>query len=485
MLAAFLFTGCSEDEKIVFRDRDLFNAPPDEVHGFLGYYKPEEKLTPCGNCHVGMQAEWETTAHADAYATLEASGHASASCYGCHTVSDMGTHLAVAGGWNAVQSEAYHDEQCESCHGAGHEHVQNPDLDAAQPVPSLAVSPTFETGCAECHSGNHHPFAEEWSQSAHANVVSSAAGRAECASCHRGQDALEAWGAHGNYLEKDSAEHLPITCGVCHDPHETRYEGQLRFPINTNSIELHLCARCHNRRTQPDLASSHGLSPHAPEAALMLGDAGWFPPGGEIDQGQIIASHGSEGNERLCASCHVNRFEVTDAETGAFVFQATGHLFNALPCVDSQGIPVPGDCDYNTTDRSFLACATTGCHLSTTAASSALTLATLSIENYANDLMDALLIVDPNLEGAGGEIDTSNPIFTVAEGSLFNYNLATFGSEDGEPINVTSAAAHNPFLTGALLLASLNAVEDEYGVTPRSRTDYRAELDRWMERARK
>ena len=482
-LVGFALVGCSTDEKIVYRDRDVFNPPPDETHGFLGYFRAEDKLTSCGNCHVGKQAEWETTAHSDAYDTLEDSGHAQSFCYGCHTVSDVGNDLAEAGGWNAVQSEAYHDVQCESCHGAGLEHVESPD--DFQPVPSLAVSPTFETGCAECHSGVHHPFAEEWTQSPHATVIASAAGRPECASCHRGQGALEAWGVEGNYLEKDSAEHLPITCGVCHDPHETRYEGQLRLPINTNSIELHLCARCHNRRTEPG-NSAHGLHPHSPESALMLGDAGWFPPGSEIDQGQIIASHGSEGNERLCASCHVNKYEITDAATGEFVFTATGHLFTAVPCVDAQGVPMPGDCNYNTTDRSFLACATAGCHLSTTAAASALTASVLSIEAAAEDLMDLLLVVDPNLEDAGGEIDGANPTFTIAEGAYFNFNLATFGTEEGSAdLHVVGAAVHNPFLIEALLLSSIIAVEDEYGLTPRRGGDRRAQLDRLMARARK
>jgi hypothetical protein len=239
-----LLQGCSDDEKIVFRDRDVFNPPPDAASGFLGYFKPEEKLTACGNCHVGTQTEWETTAHSGAYETLATSGSDQAFCYGCHTVNQRGNAETVASGWDAVQHEAYHDVQCESCHGEGLAHVENPD--ASQPIASLSLGASFDQNCAECHSGAHHPFAEEWSQSAHAGVVTSAAGRAECAGCHRGQGILEAWGVDSEYLEKDSAEHMAITCGVCHDPHSHKYDGQLRFPVNTNSPELHLCARCHN-----------------------------------------------------------------------------------------------------------------------------------------------------------------------------------------------------------------------------------------------
>ena len=31
-----------------------------------------------------------------------------------------------------------------------------------------------------------------------------------------------------------------------------------------------------------------------------------------IDRGQIVATHGSEANPGLCATCHVNALEVTD-----------------------------------------------------------------------------------------------------------------------------------------------------------------------------
>jgi predicted CXXCH cytochrome family protein len=455
---------------------EQFNPPPDESSGMLGYHDPAAGQTTCGNCHVGMQAEWETTAHAHAYATLESSGQAQSFCYECHTVSDQGNPLANPAGWNVVQSEAYHDVQCENCHGAGLDHVTNPD--ATQPVPSLAVPAAFDNGCAECHSGAHHPFADEWSLSKHAEVVTVAAGRTECAGCHRGQNILEAWGEDANYLEKDATEHLAITCGVCHDPHETRNEGQLRFPVNTNSPELHLCARCHDRRTVPDPNSSSGLSPHAPETDLLLGVAGWFPPGANIDPGQIIASHGTEGNEKLCASCHVNKFTVTDPMSGDFVFNATGHLFRAIPCVDAQGIPTEEkDCNYTTTDRSFLACATTGCHATVDAAESALLLASTRIQNDADDLLGQLTVVDPNLNTAGGEIDPTTPTFTTAEGAYFNYRLATFGG------GVHGSATHNPFLTEALLLASIDAVEAEYGVPPGSRRSAQEELRRLLARA--
>jgi hypothetical protein len=86
--------------------------------------------------------------------------------------------------------------------------------------------------------------------------------------------------------------------------------------------------------------------------------------------------------------------------------------------------------------------------------------------------------VDANLEDAGGEIDGTNPTFTVAEGAFFNYHLAIFGG------STLGAAAHNPFLVRAQLLASQQAVEDEYGVSPASPKDYEAEIQAVLARLR-
>lgn len=483
LVAFATYMGCT-DEKVIFGERPFFEDPPAGAAGFLGYDEADAKLTVCGNCHIGQQSEWEFTAHVDAWEGLQASGHAQAFCEGCHTVGQLGNATSSEGGWETTGDPRYHDVQCESCHGPGQTHVSNPD--ASQPQASLAVGPDLANGCAECHTGTHHPFAEEWSQSRHSQVIGFAATRPECASCHRGQGTLKAWGVNDNYIEKESADHLPVACGVCHDPHDATNEGQLRFPVVTTSVEEHLCARCHDRRTAPDPNSSHGLAPHAPESALLVGDAGWFPPNAEIDQGEIRGSHGSEANEELCATCHVNSFTVTDQETGQFLFNATGHLFTAIPCVDAQGIPTPGDCDLSTAARSFDGCTGGGCHGDAQAAFSALSTASTRIRDRANTLLELLEQVDANLEGAGGEIDATNPTFTVAEGAFFNLNMANFGGEEGEEAtqkSVVGSSTHNPFLVEALLVASIAEVEDVYGVSAGASIDWRAELHEILRRA--
>jgi hypothetical protein len=164
----------------------------------------------------------------------------------------------------------------------------------------------------------------------------------------------------------------------------------------------------------------------------------------------------------------VEAFEVTDEATGEFVLNSVGHLFTAIPCVNDQGIPVPGTCAFTTQVRRYEACATSGCHSSDDRAAELLSIKSEDIMDLANALLDQLKVVDPGLDAPGGEIDPTNPTLTVAEGAFFNFNLTTFPEEGEEATegNVAGSTTHNPFLIEALLVASIEAVEDEYGVSP-------------------
>jgi hypothetical protein len=126
-----------------------------------------------------------------------------------------------------------------------------------------------------------------------------------------------------------------------------------------------------------------------------------------------------------------------------------------------------------------------GCHSSEQSAASALTAASARMEFLVEELHDLLVIVDPNLSDPGGEIDPTDPTFTVAEGAFFNMELAEFGSEEFGTNTVLGSTTHNPFLMESLLISSIAAVEDEYGaILPRvSGTDWDAELKAVLERA--
>ncbi len=459
VLFAPLFGAACLDQESVYGDDRPAGEPPVASGGMLGYVDQVAGQTVCGNCHAQPQAQWSGTKHAGAWESLQESGHAQEFCEGCHSVSELGNAATEPSGFTSTGDSRYLDVQCESCHGAGAEHAADPQ--AIQPTPSISVfaaDGTTYQNCAECHNGTHHPFVEQWSLSGHSQVVGFAADRVECAGCHRGQATLLEWGVRSDYVERDSEEPLPVVCSVCHSAHDATFSGQLRFPVETSSIDLHLCARCHNRRSIPDPNSSHGLEPHSPESELIKGEAGWFPPGSGIAPGSIITSHGSEANPTLCAKCHVEAFTVTNSETGDFEFQAVGHTFQAIPCLDDSGIPSGAtDCGTAVEERSWSGC-TGECHASDEQAQGLLTFKVNQVEPLTEDLIALLEIVDPNLDEEGGEIDATDPSFTVAEGAFFNYNLALHGGD------VKGSAIHNPRLIPALLEASIEAVEDEYEV---------------------
>lgn len=435
--------GCV-DESIVYRDRDLLEDVPAASAGFIGYSDVDRKVTVCGNCHVGRQKAWEQTAHAGAWATLAASGASQQLCQACHTVTSRGNAVTETNvGWVATSSTRYHDVQCESCHGPGLSHVTTPDARGNQPLATLSLGAGASQGCAECHSGVHRPFAEEWAASGHGNIRASPANNPSCQRCHEGKGALVSWGVKSIFSASDAAAALPITCAVCHDPHDARNDGQLRFPVTAAAVEDNLCMKCHNQRGTPDPVSFR--APHAPEGPLVLGLGGWWPPNLDYSPGDIIGTHGSEGNPRLCAGCHVTDYQMSDAQ--GFVFRATGHSFQAIPCVDGNGIPTGAE-SCALTERSFRSC-TEGCHGSEAAARSALIVARLRIETLVETIGPLLARIPASEFGQAGR-------YTTADGSRFNMQLAQrAGSE-----------VHNPFLVEALLLASIRQIGIDYGITP-------------------
>jgi hypothetical protein len=205
----------------------------------------------------------------------------------------------------------------------------------------------------------------------------------------------------------------------------------------------------------------------------------------------LTGSHGDiAANPRLCATCHVERFEVTDAEDN-FVFQSVGHLFEAVPCLDGDGIPVAGgDCAVG--ERRFTACVE--CHSSETLAQN---LYVFSIDKF-NTLLDQIwrdvngnAIIDPapidggvlaeilQVTGDPKQIDMGDTLFTSAEGILYNAQLAATHERavflDGATIVgsdtvdfsghfASGNGIHNPPFLESLLKASIQHAIDAYAL---------------------
>jgi len=482
---ALMATGCV-DEKVVFQERPLFEQPAEAAGGFLGYSQQDAKLTVCGNCHVGTQSSWEETAHASAWEGLQSSDHVEDFCRNCHTVNELGNPNETESGFVATESERYHDVQCESCHGPGQTHVENPD--GSQPLASIQAGVDLETGCGECHSGAHHPFTNQWAESAHgiAPVKDRSYVGGSCLDCHEGEAALEnTFGETANFVGKTDDARSSITCAVCHDPHGSPNSAQLRAPVDVASQE-HLCVQCHSNRGTPGLTSPNLHGPHGYQGNLVLGeDIGWIPPNADLS-GTFASTHGTEANPELCATCHVAPQTITDDE-GNFQVEAVGHTFEATPCLDENGLPQE---NCTLAEQSFDACATSGCHGSADVARNLFQTTKTGLNDLLDQLWtdtdddhvletadDGLLPQVLALEGEA-EINPADSTFTTAEGALWNAQVAHtedrlywgdftvganpehFGAHKGSGDGV-----HNPFLLEALLRASIDAVENEYGVT--------------------
>jgi predicted CXXCH cytochrome family protein len=494
LATAFASSACTNTETVEV-EKPRFNPAPDSVAGFLGLYDVHTNQTTCGNCHVNNQTEWSGTRHAGAYATLASlpPGVALPTCFGCHTVSQNGnTYFAsgVAGGWNAVPDSVYHNVQCESCHGPGLTHVTNPNTTNI-PLASALVTPPGQT-CLACHSGTHHPFAEQWSQSAHATLRNEAGGPAETpsscgAACHSGAGAMAklSGNAPTNYIGKSTQ--FAITCAVCHDPHSKTNTGQLRAPIDNPEITANLCTSCHVRgaaATPSFTINSRGA--HASQGAVYFGEgAGWIPPGFVFDPNNPVQTSHVVANQRLCAGCHVVKFTTTDISTGED-FTSVGHLFSPDPCKDANGLPTTGDCAYTATARFWSGCTNSGCHADANVAANLFNGMRAEVqvlidilwidsdhdtvlETTDGGLLPEVLAQHPSTTVAATDsawycctVDPKDNNLSVAEGALFNARMLAeelYGHNDG------SKGIHNPALYKGLIAGSINAVRDRYGLS--------------------
>lgn len=464
VLGVFALATTCTSEKIVYRSGTNFAAPPATAVSFIGYYDNANKQTVCGSCHIDYQTRWSSTKHASAWADLQASGSAAGYCEACHSVTNLGNAVTdTAVGYRSTKDARYHDVQCESCHGPGLTHASSPSA-TNHPLASILADTNAVNGCGECHTGVHDPFVNEWKLAnagglSHSIVQPGTVPNADltCVGCHTVQGALAQFAPTANYIEKvapaalTAANALPLVCATCHDPHGSPNTHQLRFSISAANIDDNLCMKCHQRRADPSQVTTRN-SVHSPEGPTLLGLAGWFPPGMSAGD-SIIGTHGTPSrNQNLCATCHVFRFTATDKATGKFAFQSTGHRFIAAPCIDANGVPTVGQtCDISA--KTFRSCVSGGCHASEAVAKTLYLTDSARVYQLvasANSAIAKVKVINAKACTLGG------PIFTSCLGTQFNVSLATHPGE----------FVHNPFLIEQLLVASINQIQKDYGVSP-------------------
>ncbi|MGH9749139.1 MAG: multiheme c-type cytochrome [Candidatus Polarisedimenticolia bacterium] len=131
------------------RESGLADHPP--VGGLLAgrLGAPYVGADACAPCHETQTAQWRTTAHAAAFATLLARNRQGVpGCFACHV-----TGYRQEGGYLAVADRAMRHVQCESCHGPGGRHAAEPRHDNIVRAPPALV-------CRECHDEKHSDMTE-------------------------------------------------------------------------------------------------------------------------------------------------------------------------------------------------------------------------------------------------------------------------------------------------------------------------------------
>jgi hypothetical protein len=111
----------------------------------------------CQSCHGAEYEQWNETAHAHALNTVEAqTGKASPQCQTCHT-----TAAGLPGGFVSREvTPTLAAVGCESCHGPGRRHLQDPE----RPFGKIALS-----SCTVCHDPKNSPKFDFYSYVAKVN----------------------------------------------------------------------------------------------------------------------------------------------------------------------------------------------------------------------------------------------------------------------------------------------------------------------------
>ncbi|MBI4578853.1 MAG: thrombospondin type 3 repeat-containing protein, partial [Planctomycetes bacterium] len=307
----------------------------------------------CGFCHPDKHTNWLTTQHSKALEALEAVGQGTnAACLGCHTVG-----FGEEGGFvDRATTNALAGVQCENCHGAGSEHVANIMDPTKYPLHSLDV--IGADICGKCHTGDHQPTFDEWSESHHAGGEFWEADAADfldpnstrltsCGLCHSGdyrQLALE----EGQTVTSSSLVDYgyttldqlhPQVCVVCHSPHRATGLGsnlgegrdsQLNYPLvaipdatndiaeATNPDRFNVCGQCHHLRSDTNKTATGSDTwkktsrPVHRSGQSNMGNGEMPIPAGTLPLVPNGAHYHFTATPRQCATCHMKPEEQVD-----------------------------------------------------------------------------------------------------------------------------------------------------------------------------
>ena len=185
-------------------------------------------------------------------------------CVACHEGYDT-TINATKHGFAKNPRTPGAAQGCETCHGPGEAHAQDPEKIKPRQFEKLSAKAVSDT-CTTCHNRGQHVF---WAGSQHE------ARNVSCVTCHSAHSPKSAKAqlkavdqlklcvnCHRDKVAKlDKSGHMPVRegkmeCSSCHNPHGST---NVRLLKTGNSIN-ESCASCHAEKRGPYLFEHAGVS---------------------------------------------------------------------------------------------------------------------------------------------------------------------------------------------------------------------------------
>ena len=346
--------------------------------GIVGRNASGRPVTSCQSaCHATLHndkfVDWSNSGHAEIFTdNINTGGHYGPSCFPCHTVGFEKGGIETTSGYadflstmfpggnshpnpnnydnvlaNFPDQAEYCNIQCDNCHGpsgVGSAHQTAADR-------RISVSAAV---CGTCHGEPpRHARYQQWQESGHGNFeVAIAESSGSCSKCHTAQGHLEwaeaGWDANFSGSSVDPAVAQPITCVVCHDPHNV---GTMSGENNNVTLRLEgdtpellggfaaigvgkgaMCIVCHNTRrgeAEAVITSRPDQAPHGgAQGDVLLGKNAFFVA-------QVRGPHSLI--ENTCANCHLER--TPPPADLSYQLGGTNHTFAADTsiCADCHG----------------------------------------------------------------------------------------------------------------------------------------------------